>query len=255
MNTKNNLTLLLLTHNNSKDLQTNFSWINDSPVNEVVIVDDNSTDDTFSLTKSLFKKIKVKAFSRPLNGDFSSQRNFAISHASNSWVLWLDPDETPTTDLINFLNNFDTTKFNYSFVRNDSFLGQELKHGENRQNKFVRLFNKNYGEFYGKVHEIWKSSKPTTNTALVINHFPHPDLKTFFQKINFYSDLRAQELFESHKTADIYDVVFYTKGKFLQNYIFKLGFLDGTPGIIMALGMSFHSFLVRAKLWHLLRSR
>jgi len=40
-------------------------------------------------------------------------------------------------------------------------------------------------------------------------------------------------------------------GKFFQNYLGRLGFLDGMPGIIVALMMSFHSFLARAKLYML----
>jgi hypothetical protein len=74
------------------------------------------------------------------------------------------------------------------------------------------------------------------------------------EKINFYSDIRAHELFQQKIHTNLFQIVFYPLGKFLYNYIVRLGFLDSTPGIIMALSMSFHSFLVRAKLWHLWQS-
>ena len=116
---------------------------------------------------------------------------------------------------------------------------------------FLRFFNKKYGCFTGAVHEIWQSPKEIENKKIHIHHYPHQSLKSFIKKINFYSDIRAQELYDQNQKSSLFQIFFYPLGKFIQNYFFKLGFLDSTPGIIMALGMSFHSFLVRAKLWHL----
>ena len=72
-------------------------------------------------------------------------------------------------------------------------------------------------------------------------------------EINYYTDLRAQELLNNGVKVKIYHIVLYPIAKFILNYIFKLGFLDGLEGLIFAILMSFHSFLVRAKLWILLR--
>ena len=44
-------------------------------------------------------------------------------------------------------------------------------------------------------------------------------------------------------------ILLFPAGKFIQNYFFKRGFLDGTAGFIHAALMSLHSFLVRGKLW------
>lgn len=246
------ISLLLLTHNSLENLNKYFAWVKDSKaINQVVIVDDDSSDGTDKQYKSIFSTSNVTFIKNPLNNDFSSQRTLGLSKCKNDWILWLDSDETPSKDFIEFLDNFDDQQYNFSFKRLDTFLGKKLLHGENHNNNFVRLFNKNYGQFIGKIHELWKSSKPTRLTNIHIFHYPHPDLKTFFEKINFYSTIRADELFIKGVKADMFDVVLYPIGKFLQNYIFKLGFLDSTPGIIMAIGMSFHSFLVRSKLWHL----
>lgn len=254
-NSTPNITLLLLTKNESQNISQNFNWLGDcSNINQIVCVDDFSTDDTLANFKKLsqkFPKIKFDFYQNHLNSNFSKQRSFALSKSTNDWIFWLDADEIPQPPLINFLNNFEKTHFNYSFLRHDIFLGHPLHHGETANQHFLRLFNKNYGRFLHPVHEIWQSKKPVFSTSLVINHFSHPNLTEFLQKINFYTDIRANQLFSQNTKTNIFQILLYPTGKFIQNYFFRLGFLDSTPGIIMALSMSFHSFLVRAKLWKL----
>ena len=252
--TKQYISLLLITHNEEENIKKNFDWLDKCPeINEIVIVDNNSTDNTQKILKSLeTKERKIEILNRGLENNFSTQRNFGLSKTSNNWILWLDADEKPNRQLINFLNNFNfKTNKAFSFKRNDTFLGHELKHGETANNIFIRLFNKNFGKFTGKVHEFWDTNQPIIKTNLIINHYPSQTLNQFLKKINFYTDLRAQELFEAKVKVNLFQIIFYPLAKFVQNYIFRLGFLDSTPGIIIALSMSFHSFLVRAKLWHL----
>jgi len=248
------ISLLLCTKNEEENISKNFDWLTScKTINEIIVVDDDSTDNTVKLLEQLESKdIKVKIFNRGLDGNFSDQRNFGISKSTNDFVLWLDADETPSTKLIGFLNNIDTHQYdNVSFKRDDVFIGHKLKHGETANLKFVRLFNKKYGKFVGAVHEIWQSNKNITDKNLIINHYSHQTLKSFIQKINFYTDIRAKELFDQKTPVSLIHIILYPIGKFINNYFFKLGFLDSTAGIVMALSMSFHSFLVRAKLWHL----
>lgn len=249
-----NITLLLLTHNSSESLIKNYNWLDKCPnINEIIAIDDISTDNTQNILKKLVSKTRqIKTFQQALEQDFSSQRNFGIKKSSNNWILWLDSDEIPSKKLIKFIKNFNRPKYNnYSFKRIDYFIGKKLEWGETGNIHFTRLFNKKYGKFIGKVHEIWKSSKPTLVLNLPIIHRSHTTLKGFFEKINFYSSIRAQELYDQKIESNLFHIILYPKIKFIQNYFFKFGFLDSTAGIIFALGMSFHSFLVRAKLWHL----
>ena len=251
---KRHISLLLLTHNEEKNLQKYWTWLGKTKrINEIIVIDDNSTDQTKEILKKLeTKRIKVKIFEKGLENNFSNQRNFGISKTTNNWIFWLDADEKPSAKLIRFLNHIDNLQYkNYAFKRNDIFIGHELKHGETANQYFVRFFNKKYGRFTGAVHEIWQTPKEIQSQKIHIHHYPHSSLKGFIKKLNFYSDIRAQELFDQNQKSNLFQIIFYPKAKFIQNYFFKLGFLDSTPGIVMALGMSFHSFLVRAKLWHL----
>jgi len=249
-----NISILLLTKNESANIQKHFNWlINCLVINEIIAIDDNSTDSTIDALKALESKhLKVKIYKHSLDNDFAAQRNWGIEKTTNNWVLWLDADETPSPELQLFLNHFTFNKMLvYAFKRDDIFLGKHLKYGETAYIHFTRLFNKNRGKFYRPVHEVWRTSQPTSYKEFSILHYSHNSLRSFLEKINFYSDIRAQELFKNNIQTNLFEIIFYPFGKFIQNYIFKFGFLDSTPGIIMALSMSLHSFLVRAKLWHL----
>lgn len=185
----------------------------------------------------------------PLNNDFSTKRNYCLKIAKNDWSLFLDTDETPSPQLIEWLNYFDNKQ--YKIKRIDTFLNKKLLFGETGNFYITRLINRKYGRFVGKVHERWLSDYPIYKLRNPIFHYSHNTLNSFLEKINFYSDIRAKELFDAKIKTNLFQIIFYPKAKFIQNYFFKLGFIDGTPGIINALGMSLHSFLVRSKLWHM----
>ena len=249
-----NITLLLLTHNSSEDITNNFKWLDKCKIiNEIIAIDDFSIDKTLqSLKKLESNSRRVEIFQHALSNNFSSQRTYGLKKATNNWILWLDPDEAPSRELITFIKKFNHPQYeNYAFKREDIFIGHKLNWGETGNVHFTRLFNKNFGKFEHPVHEIWSSNKDIHTFDLVIDHSSHKTLSSFFTKINLYSTIRANELKEQGTKSGLFSIIIYPTAKFIQNYFFRFGFLDSTAGIIFALGMSFHSFLVRAKLWHL----
>ncbi len=251
----NNISLLLITKNEAENIKKWGSWLTKLKlVNELVVVDGQSTDTTVTELKKLkSKSLSVKIIEGSNQSDYSTQRNLALSHCSNHLILWIDADEQPSRDMILFINRLKVDEnTNYSFPRQDVFLGHQLKHGETANQSFIRLFHKNSGHFTGLVHEIWNSQLPVKATPHSILHTPNRNLRQFISRLNFYSDLRAKELFSSGTKVTIFEIIIYPLAKFFYDYIILLGFLDGTAGIILALCMSFHSFLSRAKLWTLL---
>ena len=232
---------------------------------EIVVVDDFSSDDTVKKAREL----GVNIFQRRLNNDFAAQRNFAMEKVKGEWVLFVDADEEMTRELRNEIKktihrNFQSnSKFKienskqeetqaYYLKRRDFWWGRELRHGETkkiRQMGLIRLVRKNSGYWEGKVHEEFKTDSPVGLLESFLNHFPHPTVKDFINEVNVYSTLRAKELFEHGKNTNIFEIFLYPLGKFLLTYFIKLGFLDGPGGFAYAFFMSFHSFLVRAKLY------
>lgn len=58
-------------------------------VNEIVVVDTGSTDNTMAVAR----KLGAKVYSFPWQDDFSKARNFALSKAKGEWLVLLDADE------------------------------------------------------------------------------------------------------------------------------------------------------------------
>jgi hypothetical protein len=126
-----------------------------------------------------------------------------------------------------------------------------MRFGEVGDTVFMRLARVEKGEWKGQVHEIWDVQGDKSTLKNVLEHYPHPSVAEFLSEINYYSSLRAQDLYKSGNTSSFWQIILYPPGKFMLNYIVRLGFLDGIQGMVLALMMSMHSFLVRGKLWQL----
>lgn len=240
------ISAIILTKNeeaNIQDCMKSVAWCD-----EIIVIDDNSTDKT--VTKA--QKMGAKVISHSLENDFSKQRNFAIEHATKDWILFIDADERVPKELADEIKNLlkasaDVTGF--YIKRHDYMWGKFLKYGETGNLYLLRLAKKNTGKWIGRVHESWAALGKVGELRYPLLHFPHATVGEFLFEINFYSTLRAQELKSQHIKTSWMGIITYPKAKFIQNYFLRLGFLDGTPGLILALMMSMHSFLVRGKLW------
>ena len=102
------------------------------------------------------------------------------------------------------------------------------------------------------MHEKFTTNKQISRLQNAIIHRPHPTVAEFIREVNYYSTLRARELERQGKKVNIVSVVLYPLLKFIYLYIFRLGILDGAAGFAYTFMMSFHSYLVRAKLYQYL---
>lgn len=246
------ISIIILIKNEEKNLidclETVF-W-----ADEIIIVDDNSEDRSLEIVRNLNNK-KIKIYKRKLNSNFSEQRNFALSKSTKQWVLFIDADERITPELKNEINSIIVQKDDeydgYLIKRKDIMWGKTLNYGEMGNVSFLRLGKRGAGAWVGDVHEIWQIDGKIGILENYILHYPHQTVGNFLYEINSYSTIRAKELYNKHIKVKAQDIFLYPMGKFLLNYIIQLGFLDGIAGMIVALMMSMHSFLVRGKLWQL----
>ncbi len=218
---------------------------------EILVIDDESSDNT----REIAKKMGCKVFIRSLNKNFSEQRNFGLEKASGEWTFFIDADEVIPPllkqEINKYINDPNNRYSGFYIKRKDIMWGKELKYGETGNIKLLRLARRSAGKWVGKVHEVWIVKGVTGELLNPIFHYPHPNVTEFLREINFYTTLRAEELFHQHIKVNWWDIIIYPKGKFIINYFIKFGFLDGIEGLVISLMMSFHSFLVRGKLWQL----
>lgn len=279
------ISAVVLSHNDCLNIERTLQsliWCD-----EIIVVDDFSSDKTLETVHKVCKDIKFvpyKVFQRTLNDDFSAQRNFGLAKATGEWVLFVDSDEVVSKNLANEIKQVTSTsssrvppltrdvaispdcgacpernegstsprndKLNGYYIKRQDFLfGKWLRYGETAGTKLLRLAKKDAGTWVRPVHEVWNIKGPTGVLKHPLLHFPHPNVAQFLSKINHYSTLNAQYFYKTNAPSHAWQILVYPKAKFFLNYIIRLGFLDGTQGFIFAILMSFHSFLTRGKLW------
>jgi len=239
------LSIAILTHNDEDKIVDCLESCRFA--DEMLIVDDDSSDRTVELAKNYTRNI----FVRSLKNDFATQRNFALEHIHSSWVLFVDSDERVTEELKREINEAISSNLysGYKVKRIDYMWGRKLMNGDTGGVSIMRLAKKNSGKWHGKVHEVWKvrGKKSSLNNPLI--HAPHATVREFIHDVDQYTNMRAEELRIKKSRVSFMSIMLYPVAKFVVNYFFKHGYKDGVAGFIHAMIMSFHSFLVRSKLY------
>ncbi len=246
---KNNITAVILVKNQERLLPNclkSLVWCD-----KILVIDDESEDKS----REIAKKYSAIVIKRKLNNDFASQRNFGLQKVETKWTLFIDADEVVPKELVDeILKSIVREDFQgYKFKRSDWFIGKLLKYGDPGSFDEIRLAKTDSGKFHNKVHEVWKINGRVGKLKTPIEHNPHKDIDDMISALNFYSTLRAQELFDNGKKSNFVTIITYPLAKFIQNYLIRQGIRDGSHGLVNALLMSFYSYLVRSKLYLLNR--
>lgn len=121
---------LITTHNEGKQIQDLLRRVlhqSDAHSNEVIVLDDNSTEnDTLEILLRFSKNQRVKIVNHSLNNHYSDHKNYGNSHCSGKYIFQIDADELPHEVLLNNLHtilnaNPDVDVFHVP--RNNKFIG------------------------------------------------------------------------------------------------------------------------------------
>lgn len=219
---------------------------------EIIIVHDClSGEENVKILRKYITRVRI--IHQKMNS-FSAQRNFGITHAKNEWIFFLDADEIVSKKLEHeILKAVSSKKFSAFMVRRIDYLwGKKISKGELLNIYLLRLGKKSFGKWTGMVHETWVGKEAVGRIAEPILHMPHQSMREFLYEINKYTTIRSEELVAYRTKVNVLSIIFYPFSKFILNYFFKLGFLEGNRGFIISMMMSFHSFLVRSKTYDIM---
>ncbi|MDR1104563.1 MAG: glycosyltransferase family 2 protein [Endomicrobium sp.] len=245
-----NISAYVLTKNEEKHIREcieSVKW-----ADEIVIVDDFSTDSTVEISKSMGCKVIQNKFEY-----FGKQRNFALTQCSNEWVICLDADERITHELKEEIEQeLKNTPSADAFIspRKSKFINRWILHsGWYPDYRHPVLFNKNKMKYKDQlVHEDIEYNGKKVYFKGDILHYPYDSIKQFVKKSDFYTDLRSKEMFERGEKFKILNLFVNPSVMFFKMYIIKKGFLDGLTGLILALlYSSFYTLMKYIKLWEL----
>lgn len=200
---------------------------------EIILVDDNSSDNTLEIAKNFNAKI----FERSLDGDWGAQKSFGISKATCSWILLIDADERCSKELAleieNVVNN--DKKAAYYIHRENKFRYFKATHGVLRTDRVKRLMPREGASVEGRVHEQYISSYPDDSLKGALYHYTYQDWDKYYAKLNKYANLVAIKNFEKGKRCNFFlDVILKPLWAFFKVYVINLGFLDGKIGFMLS---------------------
>ncbi len=203
---------------------------------EIIVVDSHSTDGTQDIATALGARVVQVEFK-----GFGDLRNHAIAACSHEWIFSLDADERCTpeaaAEIRAVMNNPDALDA-YWMPRRNFFMGKWIKHSGWYPNyRQPQLFRKGKMRYDQKpVHEGYElnSDKPVGQLIQPIWQFPFKNMAEVMHKSNRYSSLGAEKI--KHKQISMWSALLHAKWAFWKHYLFKLGFLDGWAGFVIALG-------------------
>lgn len=220
------ITVLIPTYNEENLITQAITCANFA--DEVLVIDSFSTDRTVEIAEGLGCTILKRKFD-----NFSNQKNYAISKAKHDWILVLDADEYLTYELRKELMAAvkEPQHNSYKMPFKNYFINRFIDYGSNGKKIKTRFFNRNSCEYKGLVHEQLICEGSTGVFKGKILHYTYKDLKHFFEKKNQYSQLQAQQYFDKGKNTSYPQLIFKPAYRYLNEYLIRLGFLDGIPGL------------------------
>jgi glycosyltransferase involved in cell wall biosynthesis len=255
--TRKTLSVAIITKNEEANLARTLASV--SWVDEIIIVDNHSTDRTAEIAR----EYGAKFFTEDWKG-FAAQKNSALAKCTSDWVLSLDADEevsaTLAAQIQTVLAAVEPPARAYSLPRRNHFLGRWIRHGGYYPDRKLRLFPRGACVFEERqVHESMRLIQD--NVVLEVRsldgdlfHHCYPTLEDYIEHMNRYSTLGAGVAVAAGETSSSFlafkiNVLLNPLATFFYNYIFRLGFLDGREGLLLHLYHSAYISWKYAKAW------
>lgn len=216
---------------------------------EIIVLDSGSSDETLSIAQEFAAKVFV-------NTDwqgFGVQRERAASFATSDWIFMIDADERVTPELQeSILQAVQQTPAIWFVNRLCWCFGRFIKHSGMHPDWVPRLYPRNQAMYDAtRVHERLVNSHhlPEQKLAGHLLHYVYDSIRHQQQKAAHYAEEWALQRVKAGKKTSLTGAVLHALACFLRMYIFRLGFLDGKQGFLLALLLSQSTFAKYAELW------
>ena len=213
---------------------------------EILVVDSGSDDGTVALAQSRGARVIQSEWR-----GFGPQKRYAVEQAAHDWVLCVDADERVSPELRSAIERAlaAPAKAAYRFPRCNRFLGRYLRHGEGYPDWSLRLFDRRRARWSDDaVHEKVLTDAAVGTLTGDLLHDSAETLDAYLAKQNRYTTLAAQQAFDAGRRAHAAQLLLSPLLRFVKFYFFRLGLLDGVPGLIHILIGCGNSFAKYAKM-------
>ena len=243
------LSVALITLNEAENLRRCLNSVRGLAA-EIVVVDSGSTD----ATRAVAEESHARWFEQAWLG-FREQKNVALDQCRQDWVLCLDADEALSPELAESIRGFlsDPARSDFAgayFPRRTWFLDRWIFHGDWYPDHCLRLFRRGSARWAG-TSEHTKVELNGESQALDgdLLHWSFPTLRRFVEKQLSYADSFAERAVQECRRWSLWGNITRPLWRFFRGYVLRGGFLDGFPGLWIAVGNAYATFVRYSRLY------
>jgi len=223
-------------------------------VDEIVVIDSFSTDRTAEIVAGYDARFIQQKFL-----GYIEQKNFGLTKVSFDHVLSLDADEALSPELkasiLVVKSNFECD--GYFMNRLANYCGQWIRHGGWYPDRKMRLFNRSKGHWAGtNPHDRFDLDSESKTGYLTgdLLHYTFYTTEEHLKQVENFSNISAQAKFDKGIRSNALKIIVKPIARFVRGYLFKLGFLDGYYGWLIAIHSARATYLKYLKLLQIQRS-
>lgn len=246
-----NLTALVTTFNEEANLQDCLESI--SFAGKIMVVDSFSTDHTKKIAARYTEWILEHEYVTP-----ARQKNWALPQVDTEWVLIIDADERVSPELEERIRReLESPRADgYDIKRKSFFFGRLIKYCGWQRDYVMRLFRTAKGRYPDiHVHEAIELDGKVVRLKEPLYHHTYHSFEQYFEKFERYTTWAALDLEARGKRSTRWKMFVKPIGRFLRQYFFQFGFLDGSEGLVLCRLAAMSVFTKYAKLWELQRKK
>lgn len=228
------LTLVVITHNEADTIGRCLDSVPFAA--EKLVIDSGSDDDTVAIAQAHGARVVQQDWL-----GFGAQRNFATTQCSHTWILALDADETLTPELAieleHRLPELMASDAPAAYLRRSTiYMGAPMHWyrpavGE----KLARLYHRDRARWTdARVHESLRFDGDAPTLRAPVNHINNPTLPHKQLKVLRYAELKCRDWLEKGKPVRMWQAPFVFALAFIKDYLFRLAFMDGWRGFMIA---------------------
>ena len=213
-------------------------------VREIIVVDSGSSDATAAVSEA----VGARVIHQPWLGH-CAQKQTALDHCTQPWVLMLDCDEELSTELrqsmLEFFQSGESAWFQGGrFNRKVLFLGRWITHGDWYPDRQLRLIQRDKARIGGKdPHDKVLLEGRVRQLRGDLLHDSFPTIASYLAKIVPYSDDFLERQQKEGRCWSLAANLLRPLWRFFRSYILRFGFLDGFPGFWIAYATAFSVFI------------
>ena len=225
---------------------------------EILVIDSGSSDKTVEIASNCGAKVIYNQWQ-----GYGAQKICGEKLCKNKWILNIDADEEISEKLALEIGEL------FSQNKIDLYSAYKIKivnkfFGEKKPKKFayyynqIRLYNSEKAGFKDSpIYDSVELKNPNYKIGQLKNITSHQSFRSFnhwIEKINFYSQMQAQDNFSQGKKPSKIKILLTPFLAFLKAYFLRRYFIYGFDGIIYSYIFAFGRFIKLVKIRNLYKN-